>query len=129
MATLTVTHENFQPTVDQDGIVILDFWAEWCGPCRQFAPVFEKAAEKHTDIKFGKVNTDEQQELAGAFEVQSIPTLMVFRDRVLVFSQPGAMPPPMLESLIQQVRNLDMEDIRRQIAQQQKGDEDGGSQA
>lgn len=116
-ATIEVTGESFKDLVSKDGIVILDFWASWCGPCRAFAPVFEKAAEKHTDITFGKVNTDEQQELAGAFQIQSIPTLMAFRDRVMIFSQPGALPAAAFEQLIEKVRELDMDDVRKKIAE------------
>lgn len=119
MATIELTATNFNEHVDGDDILFVDFWASWCGPCRQFAPIYEAASQTHTDIVFGSVNTEEQQELAGAFRVTSIPTLMVFREQVLVFAQPGALPAPSLEQLIEAVRGLDMDDVRRQITQEQ----------
>ena len=118
MPTITLTKDNFEQTVDGNDIVIVDFWAAWCGPCRGFAPVFERAAEKHPDIVFGKVDTDAEQELAGAFDIMSIPTLMVFRENVLLFAQPGALPEAVLDDLIGKVRELDMDDVRRQLAEQ-----------
>lgn len=127
MTTIEITKENLEETIDAGGIVILDFWAEWCGPCRAFAPVFSKAAEKHTDIVFGKIDTEEQQELAAGFQITSIPTLMAFRDGIGVFSQPGALPEAALEQLVEAVRGLDMDDVRQQIeaqqAEQSKDDE------
>src|SRR5262245_27720608 len=114
--TKEVTEDNFETTVKQ-GIVLLDWWAAWCGPCRAFAPVFEKAAEKHPDITFGKIDTDAQQGLSAAFEIRSIPTLMAFRDGILLFAQAGALPGAALEELIAQVRALDMDDVRRKIAE------------
>lgn len=125
MSVIELTKDNFQETIDADGIVIVDFWATWCGPCRAFAPVFEKSATKHEDITFGKVNTEEQRELSASFGIQAIPTLMVFRDKVLVFNQAGALPPPAFERLIGEVRKLDMDDVRRQIAEHQAGHEHG----
>ena len=123
MATQEITSENFQATVEKDGIVVLDWWAEWCGPCKMFGPIFEKASEKHPDIVFGKVDTEAQQELAGAFQIMSIPTLMVFRDKVLLFSQPGSLPADALDQIIEKVKALDMNEIRSQIAAQaQKSD-------
>ncbi len=115
MATVDLTGDDFERTITGNGIVVVDFWAPWCGPCRGFAPVFEAASLKHADSVFAKVNTDEQTELAGAFEIQSIPTLMVFRDQICVFSQPGALPAAALEDLLQKVKALDMDDVRRQI--------------
>ncbi len=124
-----VTAQNFRETVEQGGIVLLDFWAPWCGPCRSFAPVFEKVAADNPDLTFGKVNTDEETELAGAFEIQSIPTLMVFRDRVLLYSQPGALGAAALEDIVRQVRAVDMEKVRAELASQGKKSGQGTAQA
>jgi thioredoxin 1 len=118
--TVEVTAKNFKDVVERDGIVLLDWWAPWCGPCRVFGPTYEKVAGKHADITFGKVNTEDQQDLAGAFDIRSIPTLMILRDKVLIFSQPGALPEAGLEDLIRQVRALDMEKVRAEIAEQEK---------
>ena len=116
MATVELTTENFNETLARDGITLVDFWASWCGPCRQFAPVFEKASEANDDIVFGKVDTEAQQELAAKFDIRSIPTIMAVRDGVIVFSQPGALPESALENLIEQVEKLDMDDVRKQLA-------------
>jgi thioredoxin 1 len=121
MATVELSSSTFESTVTGDGITLVDWWASWCGPCRMFAPVFEAASEQHPDITFGKVDTEAQAELAAAARIMSIPTLMAFRDGVLVFSQPGALPASALEQVIQAVRDLDMEDVRRQIAEQAAG--------
>jgi thioredoxin 1 len=118
MAAVTLTAENFNMTIEENGIVLVDFWATWCGPCRAFAPVFERAAESNPDIVFGKVDTEDQQQLAGAFQIRSIPTLMIFRDQVLLYAQPGALPAHALDELIEKVREIDMNDVRRQIAEQ-----------
>ena len=119
MATLPLTEESFQQTVTQEGIVLVDFWASWCGPCRMFAPVYEKASQKHEDITFASIDTEAEQGLSGALRISSIPTLMAFRDGILVFRQAGALPAPALEELITAVRGLDMDDVRRQVAAQE----------
>ena len=116
MASVALTGASFEETVTRDGIVLVDFWAAWCGPCRGFAPVFEQASEKHRDIVFGKVDTEAEQSLAAAAQIRSIPTLMAFRDGVLVFSQPGALPAAALEQVIQAVRDLDMDEVRAKIS-------------
>ena len=116
MATVELTAANFDEVTSQDGIVLVDFWADWCGPCKRFAPVFERSSEKHQDIVFGKVDTEAQPEISAKFDIRSIPTIMAIRDGVIVFAQPGALPESALESLIGKVRELDMAEVKKQLA-------------
>lgn len=119
MAVVELTKENFEQVVTSNPMVIVDYWAPWCGPCRGFAPVYEKVAEMHPDVVFAKVNTDDEQEIAAHFQIRSIPTLMVFKDQIIVFSQPGALPQGAFEEVVQKTKTLDMEVVRKQIAEQE----------
>lgn len=124
MATVALTKETFDQTVQDNDTVIVDFWAEWCGPCRMFAPTFESVSEEHEDIVFAKVDTEDQQELAMQFGIRSIPTLMVFRDQIVLYAQPGALPEPAFRDLVGQVKAIDMDDVRAQMAAQNDHDHD-----
>ncbi|WP_297082227.1 thioredoxin [uncultured Demequina sp.] len=119
MATIELTTENFEQTVTKDGIVLVDFWAEWCGPCKRFAPIFEQSSESKPEITHAKVDTEDQQALGAQFGITAIPTLMAFRDGIMVFNQAGALAGPQLQNLVEQIEGLDMDDVRKQIADQQ----------
>jgi thioredoxin 1 len=119
VATVELTRDNFKNTVDTNSLVLVDFWAEWCGPCRMFAPIYEDISERYPDAVFGKVNTEMERELSQMFGIRSIPTLMIFRDQIIVFSQPGALPASALEDVVQKAQALDMNMVREQIAKQQ----------
>ena len=121
MAAVELTAASFEQTINESPILLIDFWAPWCGPCKHFAPVFEAASARHPDAVFAKVNTDDEQELSAMFEIRSIPTLAIFRDQICVFAQPGAMPAPMLEEVIQKVKALDMDEVRRRIEEEEAG--------
>jgi thioredoxin 1 len=121
MATVELTLESFEGSINGNDIVLVDFWAPWCGPCRQFAPVYESMSERYPEVVFAKVNTEEQRELAHHFQIRSIPTLMVFREQIIVFAQPGALPPAALADIVEKVRALDMEQVRKDIAEAQQG--------
>jgi thioredoxin 1 len=125
MATLTVTKDNFEKLVGERPVVVLDFWAEWCGPCKMFAPIFEKVSEKYPDVLFGKVNTEEEQELAASFNIRSIPTLMVVRDKVILLSQAGALPESTLQQVLDRALALDMAEVQREIAAREAQPQDG----
>ena len=125
MATVELDKDNFEKTVTDNDIVIVDFWAPWCGPCKSFAPVYEETSEKHSGVVFAKVNTEEHQDLAGYFQIRSIPTLMIFREKVIVFAQPGAIPGSALEELITKVKELDMAQVHKDIQEQQAQQEQG----
>ena len=118
MATVTLTKDNFEQVVTGNDMVVVDFWASWCAPCRAFAPTFEEASERHAGVVFAKVDTEEQQELAAAFNIRSIPTLMLFRDNVILYSEAGSLPPPALDELLAKAREIDMTEVRREIAEQ-----------
>ena len=124
MSYQELTKDTFQDALNQDGIVVIDFWAPWCGPCQQFSPTFEAAAEKHTEMKFFKVNTDEEQEIAQALKIRSIPTLMIFRDHILLFSQPGALAPAQFEEVLTKVKEVDMDQVRAELAAQGQAQDD-----
>ncbi|WP_434046751.1 MULTISPECIES: thioredoxin [Sorangium] len=129
MSTTELSTANFEQTVDSNDIVLIDWWAPWCGPCRVFAPVFEKASEKHPDLVFAKINTDEQQDLAQAFNIRSIPTLFIFREKVLLFAQAGSLPASALDQVIEKVRSLDMDEVRTKIAEEEAKRTAGGGQS
>ncbi|VAW50781.1 Thioredoxin [hydrothermal vent metagenome] len=120
MATIDLTKDTLQDIIANNGIVIIDFWAPWCGPCKSFAPVYDAVSKKHDDVVFAKVNTEDEQELAGSFQIRSIPTLMIFRDQVAVFSQAGMLPESGLEEVISKTRDLDMDQVRKEVAEQQQ---------
>lgn len=122
MATIELTKENFEQVVKENDMVVIDFWAPWCAPCRSFAPTFEAESTLHADVVFGKVNTEEQQELAATFNIRSIPTLMFFRDKVILYAEAGAVPPAMLSEVVKQAKKVDMEEVHREIAAQQSGE-------
>src|SRR5258708_42566 len=127
MAVVELTKENFESTITSNATVIVDYWAPWCGPCRGFAPIFERVAEQHPDVVFAKVNTDEEQEIAAHFQIRSIPTLMVFREQIIVFAQPGALPQGAFEQVIEKTKALDMDDVRRQIGEKQPAAGEGAA--
>jgi thioredoxin 1 len=121
MAVVELSKGNFEQTIQDNAFVIVDFWAPWCGPCRSFAPVYEKVSEDHNDIVFAKVNTEDEQEIAAHFQIRSIPTLMIFRDQIIIFAQPGALPEGAFRQLLQKAQELDMAEVRRQVEAQQQG--------
>jgi thioredoxin len=120
MATVEITKDTLRDTIEGNDIVIIDFWAPWCGPCKSFAPVYDAVSEKHSDVVFAKVNTEDEQELAASFQIRSIPTLMIFRDQIAIFSQAGMLPESALEQVIEKTRELDMDQVRKEVAEQQK---------
>ncbi|BAU46977.1 thioredoxin [Sulfurifustis variabilis] len=129
MATIEVTEANFRSLIDDNAVVFVDFWAPWCGPCRSFAPAYEAVSEKYPDVVFAKVNTEEQQALAAAFQIRSIPTLMIFRERIILFAQPGALPQSALEQVVEKTLALDMDEVRRQVAEEEKNASGSGESA